>query len=353
MNEANSYTALDIERYHNGELPPAEMHAMEKAAMDDPFLSDALEGYAFTKTGADDLQSLQQKLAERISKSKTKKIFSIGNSWMKIAALFILIAGGGWLVFQTLSTTTQEKALAVNKDKQNAPVENPTYKIPDSITSPLSSQNNEDMVFRSDKETKQNTTKKQSAPALITPPEQNMKDEEKKEVAASKIAEEKRSLTPTAVQPLKDNSLAEVVITKEANKATVRGVTTSDTIKNFDMVMQNAEMDPKDVVVLNKGKAKSSMRRDKVVIDTLEPEQGWNNFDDYIASNLKPPDELKLKSISGEVELSFEVNKEGEPVNITIIKSLCQKCDEEAIRLLKDGPKWNKKKTKGKVKIKF
>jgi hypothetical protein len=326
---------------------------MEKAAMDDPFLADALEGYAFTKTPGADLQSLQQKLAERISKSKTKKIFIIGNSWMKIAALVVLFAGGGWLVFQTLSTTNQEKTLALKKDKQNASAEDAPFKAADSAIPVLSSQNNEDMVFRSDKETKQTATKKLSAPALKKPPEQNTKGEAKKDVAANKIEEEKRSLAPTVVQPLKDNSLAEVVVTKEANKATVRGVTTSDTIKNFDVVMQNAEMDLKDVVVLNKGNAKSSMRRDRVVIDTLEPEQGWSNFDDYIASNLKSPDELKLKSISGEVELSFEVNKEGEPVNITIIKSLCEKCDEEAIRLLKDGPKWNKKKTKGRVKIKF
>ncbi len=91
---------MSQKKCHNGELPPGEMHAMEKAAMDDPFLADALEGYAFTKTPGADLQSLQQKLAERISKSKTKKIFIIGNSWMKIAALVVLFAGGGWLVFQ-------------------------------------------------------------------------------------------------------------------------------------------------------------------------------------------------------------------------------------------------------------
>jgi hypothetical protein len=48
------------------------------------------------------------------------------------------------------------------------------------------------------------------------------------------------------------------------------------------------------------------------------------------------------------------VNDVGEPVNIKVEKSLCAQCDDEAIRLLKQGPKWKKKKNKkGKVTIRF
>ena len=41
----NGFTAGDFERYHNGSMSPLEMHQLEKAAMEDPFLADALEGY--------------------------------------------------------------------------------------------------------------------------------------------------------------------------------------------------------------------------------------------------------------------------------------------------------------------
>ena len=34
----------DIEKYLNGKLTPAEMHALEKKALSDPFLAEALEG---------------------------------------------------------------------------------------------------------------------------------------------------------------------------------------------------------------------------------------------------------------------------------------------------------------------
>lgn len=42
----NPYTLADIERYLQGKMTAAEMHAMEKAALQDPFLSDAIEGYS-------------------------------------------------------------------------------------------------------------------------------------------------------------------------------------------------------------------------------------------------------------------------------------------------------------------
>ena len=45
MSENNyhiNYSASDIEKYWKGQLSAAEMHSMEKAAMDDPFLADAI-----------------------------------------------------------------------------------------------------------------------------------------------------------------------------------------------------------------------------------------------------------------------------------------------------------------------
>ena len=128
-----------------------------------------------------------------------------------------------------------------------------------------------------------------------------------------------------------------------------------DTIRNMNVTMKSSDVALNEVVVMkNKSLSPDVKRRMHVVVDTLEPAEGWTNFDDYIVNNLRMPDELKSKPLHGEVELAFDVNKEGDPVNITVVKSLCEKCDEEAIRLLKAGPKWkNNNKKKGKVKIKF
>jgi TonB family protein len=45
------------------------------------------------------------------------------------------------------------------------------------------------------------------------------------------------------------------------------------------------------------------------------------------------------------VQVSFDIDKNGEPVNIRVEKSLCDNCDKEAIRLVREGPKWKHKRS--------
>jgi hypothetical protein len=58
----NEYTAKDIERYYTGKMSSLEMHQLEKAAMEDPFLADALEGYSYTNTPVQDSEYMHQQL---------------------------------------------------------------------------------------------------------------------------------------------------------------------------------------------------------------------------------------------------------------------------------------------------
>ncbi len=70
LQEYNNFSAADIERYHSGKMPAAEMHAMEKAALDDLFLADALEGYANSLSPTSEVALLQKRLAEKLEKGK-------------------------------------------------------------------------------------------------------------------------------------------------------------------------------------------------------------------------------------------------------------------------------------------
>ena len=62
-NHNTSWSDSDLQRYLKGELSPREMHALEKAALDDPFLSDALEGLA-TPHPETDLSELKARLSK-------------------------------------------------------------------------------------------------------------------------------------------------------------------------------------------------------------------------------------------------------------------------------------------------
>ena len=90
----------DFERYHSGKMPDAEKYALEKAALDDPFLDDALEGYAFTKTPVADIEALKKQLLPKEESSKViwYKQKSVAG-FLRVAAILILFAGLAWLLF--------------------------------------------------------------------------------------------------------------------------------------------------------------------------------------------------------------------------------------------------------------
>ena len=124
------------------------------------------------------------------------------------------------------------------------------------------------------------------------------------------------------------------------------------TIANNQVVLQDDRNSLSEVVISNKKpNAGARSRESNIKIEEPEPADGWDNYDTYLVNNLKAPDEIKTKRTRGDVEVSFEVDKNGEPVNIKVEKSLCDKCDEEAIRLVKDGPKWKRKSKKGRTSV--
>jgi hypothetical protein len=86
------YSLEDIERYLQGKLSPAEMHELEKAAVQDPFLADAIEGYQAT-----DLTIAKQDLADlhnRLSSGPAKIIPAPvkRNTWWRVAAAVTIVS---------------------------------------------------------------------------------------------------------------------------------------------------------------------------------------------------------------------------------------------------------------------
>src|SRR5438034_11428236 len=89
-----NYTAVDIEKYHKGLLSPKEMNEMERAALDDPFFADALEGYSSVKSNlSTDIEELEKKLAQRVSEAKVVRMNSPFSfyKFLKIAAVVVLV----------------------------------------------------------------------------------------------------------------------------------------------------------------------------------------------------------------------------------------------------------------------
>ena len=80
---------------------------------------------------------------------------------------------------------------------------------------------------------------------------------------------------------------------------------------------------------------------------SAQPTISPNDYLKYLKKNLKKPKQAIDNQIVGNVTVEFNVNKEGKLSDFKIIESLGYGCDEEAIRIIKEGPSWMPKVSGG------
>jgi hypothetical protein len=430
-NTIKNYTAEDIRNYHQGLMTPAERHAIEKAALDDPFLADALEGYAYSTTPASDLDELKQRLDKKLESAKVIPLQPVSTrrnyNWMKVAAMLVLFAGASYFVYE-FAFKNKDGDIAMNESKKVAETtaqDSSVYQSPlkDSvqITTPQISNGlaktetkmgsatstlNADVInteiskadtgFANDekdigkaklneiKESPSAAYEMKKEPAIETARAAQRNDisynqglkaktfrqseQQRENYFRGRVVDLNNKPVPFAnIINTRDNagtytdargyfnlispdSILEVQVSSvgyEINNAQIR-----NNISNNQLVMRNDSKGLDEVVVSKK--YLNSAERSKDIsrkLEEPEPADGWENYDTYLVNNLIIPEDLRTKETAGEVQLSFEVDKNGVPVNIRVEKSLCGSCDQEAIRLLKEGPKWKRKNKRSRTTL--
>ncbi len=441
-------TALDIEKYHRGLLTPGEMNALEKAALDDPFLADALEGYSQpgVQVAADRLE-LQQRLQQRLDDKKIIPLAPAGRRipWLRAAAMVILIGAAAFITYRFAFNNASSHDIARTEPPHTTPAggaampsvadqqsENDSGHIPaeqntvlHKAAAPATQQpDHQETLSAIPADNARETARlprASVAPAPVIadtmlvqqyPRQQNAKEAEKKhnvESTNNNVAYDSRSQQDLRLQnrvfasngrnnnnagALQNNIYRGQVIDANNNPLPFANITNaddnvgtySDARGNFvltspdsvlhvqvrslgfqnatvalernaasnEVVMREDQSLP-SIVVGRKRVNSSRARTSSMVLQESEPLDGWENYDTYLANNVNIPEmdipERKKIEGSGEVEVSFEVNRYGEPTNIKVERSLCEKCDQEAIRLVKEGPKWKRKKQKGRTSV--
>lgn len=340
MSNPKHYTAKDIDRYHQGGMTAAEMYQLEKAALDDPMLADALEGYRFSKAPDAERTNLQNRLQQRIEgENKEQRTFWM-QPWMRVAALFLLIAGAGWLVIETFSTRENDMATRTpalqKEERQNESLveddaatvleQRPSAFTIDSNTGDVASQNN----VRSGRINP-------AAPAETSVPAPNRNPSDSMAKNDPELNQERADAAQASPQN-------EVATLKAASPPAVMR-------QQMDSNANSRTMSRKRAAV-QESTARENPARSPAADSLAQPITGWKAFEEYIAKNRKPSLPLnKNQAEERSVELQFEVSPQGRPVNIVVTQPGNKTLNEEAIRLLKEGPSW-KGKT-GKVKILF
>ncbi len=109
--------------------------------------------------------------------------------------------------------------------------------------------------------------------------------------------------------------------------------------------------------LFERNRNRNSMMKEEVTEMESEPADGWDKYSTYVLNNLRTPGINEKRRVSEtalqkEVELSFDVNPDGSIANVKVERSNCSSCNNEAIRVVKEGPKW-KSKTGKKERARF
>ena len=379
MSDTNkTYTAVDFERYYTGAMPEREMHELEKAALDDPFLADAMEGFLNSPAFKDDIAELKERLQEKRKRKDTIPIISLMRSgWWRIAAIFIVVAGAGYFFYSLNHRESQnsitKKEILVIKDNDSA------TSATDTTTNDVAFQNrdliesareksailsSDSINYRSDRDTgneiadasEKKSDKKPSAKYAL---KGRVTDEKGKPLAFATIkGESQKAMTDSTGQFLlsSDDSLTTALASK-AGYAT-KSVTLQED-KEPVIAMNKTNEASGEVVVSAYSQARKLKDYDSEGKASVAKYPGSDSTDkekfyQYLQKNLTPIVNKNNEKVTGDVLLSFTTNKKGRPRDIKVVSSSCDQCESEAIKLLKNGPDWtDKRKSDKTVLIRF
>lgn len=113
---------IQIRKYLNGELDARAMHELERRALDDPFLADALEGFEHASTNQEaNLAELTDRLHQRAEK-KVRKIIPWGR--LSAAASIVVVLGAAVWFFANRNSESEAKRVTAQNiipEKKEAP----------------------------------------------------------------------------------------------------------------------------------------------------------------------------------------------------------------------------------------
>lgn len=419
----------DIKKYLSGELTPAEMHALEKKALDDPFLEDALEGASQLGSNAfeSELRNLGASLNKRVS-GKSPKVVSLWVWTARIAAGVILVALSTFVIVK-LTGDTREKDLALKEDASNPPkdsrnefaerdsvgldvdkstspqaeVVKPQSPAPPDVRRNSEAQESKPAGDRSgptaatadaEKHSQKDELKADElALATEEQPVQNAPAEVKNELALKKESEvfkaDDADRAARVANAAPESRAKGIVTTSKVIRGRVESVdgvpltgvnvmikntnigTVTDGSGNYQLLVSendpslvfsfigfsSTELDAGDKTELNVQMSEDVSQLSEIVVvgygaekksedapETLEfanPYGGRRAYKQYLEKNMQYPEQALAENIEGKVTIQFTVESSGQISDFKVLKGIGYGCDDEVIRLVKEGPKWN------------
>ena len=314
-------TSAELAAYSQGNLSNKEMHRLELHLISCEFCNEALEGVLQIREAG-----LHKSLANIKAKTETKSSIKINISkkqWMAMAASIALFAVVSAVFF--FLPDREETSLADKSTIEESP-ELVEESLPglknqeDSLN--LIAQREDSLLAIAETTSQQYAARRISASEVI-----------EEEAIGLNVSDRQDELSDLTINPdtnfLADNIIGEIpeeAVAEEDMGAAARSK------KIATPAVSGAE-----TMALSKDKESKEEVSSYI---TATPEKGVRHYERYLKRSLKYPDAATENNIEGEVVLELSINSFGSVTNIDVKQSLGYGCDQEAIRLVREGPNW-------------
>lgn len=370
--------------YIRGARKGKEAHRLEKEAMRDPFLADALEGYSRVGNGADEqIEELRRRIRARAVRKRNHAVV-----WSIAASLLIGVCIGSYFLFQekplsdearmAMEQAVHPKPLSVYEEEKKDELAEAVIKDSAGPSKKLISENKKKKMLVPSSEVPQVMTQELMEEALEATIDDEPSAMDKKMVMRASVANDSSFNTKVAVvgkvrgkvtDPSGEPLVGATVRVKGTNQGTISDengdftlktdgnrelsvdyigyesvVLPADTTKDLLIAMNVDDATLDEVVVVGYGSQPKSSVTGAIMSlkmsGTPQPSIGRKAFRRYLKENLVHPSDKECARAKGKVILTFRVDKDGRPESISVKKGLCASADKEAIRLIEEGPDW-------------
>lgn len=76
------------------------------------------------------------------------------------------------------------------------------------------------------------------------------------------------------------------------------------------------------------------------VDEAPSPSEGIYEWNKYMSKNIKYPQSARESKTQGTVVVGFKVNEDGTIADVEVIRGIGGECDQEAVRIIAEGPTW-------------
>jgi len=310
--------------YSQGNLSNKEMHRLELHLISCELCNDALEGVS--KIGEAALVKKLDNIKAQTEVKSSIKITISKKQWMAMAASIALIAVVSAVFF--LLPDREETSLAEKSTVEESPA------LVEEHTSSLKYQEDSlNMVA-------------QREDSLLALAEASSQQYAAKEISASEVIEEEAIGLGVSDRP---DELGDLAINNDTSFL-AENIIIEGTIEELAAEEDKGAAARSKKMAAPVAGAEQPQALSEIVVETKEEEssgyvaatqeKGVRHYERYLKRSLKYPKAATENNIEGAVILELTINSFGSVTNIDVKQSLGYGCDQEAIRLVREGPNW-------------